>query len=548
MFTAAEVPHEEIRAEVERILSSPQFKASKRLKSFLRFVVDESLSGRAAALKGYTIAVSVFGRGEDFDARIDPIVSVEAGRLRKSLEYYYLTDGKSSPLQINIPKGTYVPTFVRQGTSPSARGPADDQLSDQHVSDKHSPYRSSGPGVAVFVFDSLTEGDKNDFFATGMSVQLVANLAQFKDFFIVGPLQQEHLEKTNLELKAIGTTYDVQFVLSGTVLQRGDSIKVIATLLDVESAGNVWVKQFDRDLGVSSLYEIEDEITREVAATLADRIGMVTRVLLRGTARKACHELTSFEAALKMYHWGIVMTDDAFNDAWHSLLHAVEKEPNFALTKALLADVYASDYLSEIGLVSDRLANAEKLAREAVDLDPDSPDARWVMGFVYFLQRRPEHFVEEFEAALALNPNNAMIMAIFGLFLPGLGQWDKALRLIETARKLNPHLSSQYHIPACLYYYRQGDYQRAFAESLLIRTPGLLWEPLIQAAILGQLGRSDEARLRLDKLLERQPEFREQGRNIVKRLLYSADLVESIFEGLHKAGFQSDSTNRLGAA
>ena len=72
-----------------------------------------------------------------------------------------------------------------------------------------------------------------------------------------------------------------------------------------------------------------------------------------------------------------------------------------------------------------------------------------------------------------------MILAIYGLFLPGLGEWERGVKFIENARMLNPQLSSQYYIPTCLNYYRKGDIDRAYAESLHINTPGLFWEPLV---------------------------------------------------------------------
>lgn len=246
-----------------------------------------------------------------------------------------------------------------------------------------------------------------------------------------------------------------------------------------------------------------------------------------------------------MYHWGIVLTEAAFQDAWKSLEHAVEKLPNDALTKAMLADIYASDYLSEIGLVKNRMAKAEKLTEEAVALEPDCPDARWVMGFVHFLRRRPEKFINEFEAALALNPHNAMILAIYGLFLPGLGEWEKGVKLIEKARMLNPQLSSQYYIITSLNYYRKGEFERAYSESLNVKTPGLFWEPLVNAAVLGQIGRTKDAQPYLQKLLSLQPNFKDRGRDLIRRLLFSEENVDMVYEGLQKAGFPDGATSKL---
>ena len=535
----------EIRAELDRILSSHDFRASKRRRQFLCFVVEEALAGRAEMIKSYTIAVGVFGRSKDFDPQIDPIVSVEAGRLRRALEHYYLSSGRNNILRIEIPRGTFAPSFLRNETG-SARVPPLETVTGRQAESDISPAKTERPGIAVVVFDNLSkyEGGQ-DFFATGISAQLVANLAQFKDFVVIGPLLRERFENPNLSLNDICRKYGVQFVLSGSVQRRGKRIRLIAKLLDAESAANIWVKQFDRDLTISDQYEIEDEITQEIASTLGDRIGVITRVLVKKTQNRQISDLSAFEAALKMYHWGIVLTEAAFKDAWESLEYAVEEFPNDALTKAMLADIYASDYLSEINMVQKRMEKAEILASEAVALDPDCPDARWVMGFVHFLKKRPENFVKEFEAALRLNPHNAMILAIYGLFLPGLGQWKKAIDLIERARILNPQLSSQYYIPTTLSYYRKGEYERAYEESLLIKTPGLFWEPLVRAAVLGQLGRTDDAQPYLQKLLNLQPSFENNGRDLVRRLIYSEENVEMVYEGLRKAGFLKDAAARL---
>ena len=85
-----------IRAQLKRILESEEFRASDKQRKFLGFVVDETLKDRASQIKGYTIAVSVYGRSEKFDPQVDPIVRVEAGRLRRALEHYYLTEKQSA--------------------------------------------------------------------------------------------------------------------------------------------------------------------------------------------------------------------------------------------------------------------------------------------------------------------------------------------------------------------------------------------------------------------------------------------------------------------
>ena len=108
-----------IRVHLEKILASPRFAQSGRLKRFLRFSVEEALAGRAENLKEYTLALEVFDKAASHDLGADPIVRVEARRLRARLKEYYETDGLGDPIRIDIPKGAYIPIFQR--VAPPAR-------------------------------------------------------------------------------------------------------------------------------------------------------------------------------------------------------------------------------------------------------------------------------------------------------------------------------------------------------------------------------------------------------------------------------------------
>lgn len=105
---------EEVRAALDRVVASPNFRASPRLASFLRFVVETTLDGHADRIKGYSIAVEALGRHDSFDPQTNPIVRVEAGRLRLALDRYYAGPGQHDRLVIDLPRGSYVPTFGRR--------------------------------------------------------------------------------------------------------------------------------------------------------------------------------------------------------------------------------------------------------------------------------------------------------------------------------------------------------------------------------------------------------------------------------------------------
>ncbi len=111
-----------VREQLDRILKSGPFLQSRRRQRFLEYVVNETLAGRGERLKGYNVAREVFDRSEAFDPNIDPVVRIEAARLRDKLREYYEADGQSDPIRIDLPKGTYTPHIeFRQPASPSFR-------------------------------------------------------------------------------------------------------------------------------------------------------------------------------------------------------------------------------------------------------------------------------------------------------------------------------------------------------------------------------------------------------------------------------------------
>src|SRR3954469_2664783 len=118
---------DDVRAQLERIIDSVEFAVSERARRFLRYVVDEALAGQGERIKAYTIAVEVLGRDEGFDANADPAVRLEAGRLRRALERYYLVAGQADPVLIAIPKGAYVPVFTARAAPAAEIAPEPDE-------------------------------------------------------------------------------------------------------------------------------------------------------------------------------------------------------------------------------------------------------------------------------------------------------------------------------------------------------------------------------------------------------------------------------------
>src|SRR6266851_4822549 len=108
-----------VAAELEKVLSSQSFANSSQTSRLLRYVVERTLEGRADEIKENVLGVEVFGR-QSFDPRTDPIVRVEATRLRQKLAYYYESEGKQDTIRIVLPRGTYVPILEQQPAPPPA--------------------------------------------------------------------------------------------------------------------------------------------------------------------------------------------------------------------------------------------------------------------------------------------------------------------------------------------------------------------------------------------------------------------------------------------
>src|SRR6186713_2813548 len=121
---APPIPPNSVAEELERVLQSDVFRGTGRSSKLLRFLVEETVNGRAERLKDYTLGAEVLGRGDAFDPRTDPIARVEASRLRSRLELYYATEGAADSVVIALPKGGYVPRFEYR--SPTARPTAPD--------------------------------------------------------------------------------------------------------------------------------------------------------------------------------------------------------------------------------------------------------------------------------------------------------------------------------------------------------------------------------------------------------------------------------------
>ena len=175
------VTSSEVRSELLRIIASPDFAASKQLTRFLEYIVDESLAGHAEILKERTVACRALGRGADFDPRLDCVVRVVAGKLRRSLDRYYTLQGMSDSLCIEVPKGTYCPVFRRRHENVSNRQGPDSAPTTVAAGGG----AAARPIVAVVPLKSFTGGPKEQFLADLLADDVAVRLGRIRGLEVI---------------------------------------------------------------------------------------------------------------------------------------------------------------------------------------------------------------------------------------------------------------------------------------------------------------------------------------------------------------------------
>ncbi len=287
-----------IRAQLDRILASDQFDASERNRRFLRYVVEESLAGRTQQIKAYCIAVSVFNRDASFDPQSDPIVRLEAGRLRRSLEHYYLTAGRDDPVRIAIPKGGYAPAFettavpVRVEDAPAPRRAfapraffrtrpalaaglavlvafsAAGLLSASGKPPEPAPEETlalalppRNTGILVVPFRALGEAPDAEALAAVLTDELLRGLSTRAGLAV-------HLDLPRTTMVA---TPDLR--LTGSLLVWEDKVRVLVHLTDQTTGAVLWTERFDRPLPLHERLEAPQELAAGIVAPFADPQG-----------------------------------------------------------------------------------------------------------------------------------------------------------------------------------------------------------------------------------------------------------------------------------
>jgi TolB-like protein len=251
--TVRRVPASAVRKQLEKIARSEPFARSRRLVRFLRLVVESKLARKSSILKEYVIGVNVFDRRESFDPRLDPIVRVEAGRLRAKLREYYDTEGLADPVRIALPKRTYVPEI--------------------EFAPETSHERDRAPSIAVLPFVDLSPRRDQEYLCDGISETILDALVKLKGLRVVARTSSFRYKGKPVDVRDLGRELGADLILGGSVRKAGTRIRVAARLSSVANGYHLWSETLDRQYGrtFAAQDEISAVVVRLVKKTVADR-------------------------------------------------------------------------------------------------------------------------------------------------------------------------------------------------------------------------------------------------------------------------------------
>ncbi|MEW5983624.1 MAG: tetratricopeptide repeat protein [Acidobacteriota bacterium] len=425
-----------ILRQLDHVLASATFQQVDRLKRFLNFVVTETAAGRGDDLKEYVVGVQVFSKDESFDPRTDPVVRVQARRLRARLERYYRDEGQSDEWLIELPKGGYAPQFVRRETLATPKRTASTVLASRN-------------SVAVLPFLDLSGTQNLEYFCRGLRDEIIHRLTKLQSLRVskwnpTGPATGD----TQRELAQSGAAT----VISGSVRASGNTVRVTTHLLDSASGCYLWSES--TDAGLADVLESQDKVAQALVTRLQSELSgpIQSRVGRQTTTNLAAHNLY----LQGRFHLS-QRTEEGLRKAVDFFERALVEDAQYALAHSGLSDAYG--LLAHYGVLgpAEVWTKAASSAASAVMLDPGSVEGHTSLAHTKSTQDWDWHGAEqEFLCAIGLDPRYATAHHWYAMScLAPLGRLDEALEQMLLAQSLDPVSSIIARDVAVVHHYRR---------------------------------------------------------------------------------------------
>ncbi|WP_223421667.1 hypothetical protein [Tateyamaria pelophila] len=549
----------------------------------LRFIVDETLAGRGDRLKGVTVAQAVFGRDETFDQQSDPVVRLEARRLRADLDSYYVDIGSDDPVRVTVPKGGYVPHFAWQNHDAPARPKAPDpqkvppSLMDETVPPA-TPAAATGtrrkrltlaaallglggvlaiglalvgwpvavtkaatertPAIIVLPFEAFGDNDDIALIASSVTEELIENLMLFQDFRVYSTTSSfRQIPGTDAE--ALGRNKGVSFVVTGVMQSQNGQVRLRARLVDTQTGEVRWSGSYDEPLNPSDLLGAQHELAVAISTELGEPYGAVNEAIARRMARESTPSMPSYACIQRAYAYRRSFEDALFAPAMACLKQAVVRDPDYADAWAMLGWLHLDSVRHDIAPQaerSDEMAAAFAAASHGVALEPGNPRTLAALSAISFYRGDYAAAEDLQRKVLALNPYDPDTLAQLGWRLAVRGNRE-GLEYLQQAIARSNHPPGWYFHLIAVYAYLDGDYTRALDAASQSAASGSPMAMSFAAMSHAKLGDMEAAGAALATMAEGSPLLGSDPAAAYRMHHASETIIEALVDGLRAAGW-----------
>jgi TolB-like protein len=420
-----------VRAEVNRVVASKGFARAVRLAGFLRFVVEQSLEGRAGELKETSIGVEVFGRPPDYDPKQDSVVRTEAGKLRTRLAEYYGGEGAGDPIVIELPKGGYAPA-IRAAVTPARSS----RLKRWRLAAGFAAVLAGGvflwrwaippaesPSIAVLPFVNMTGDPENDYLSDGLTEEITDRLAN-TDLRVIARTSSSALRAKGYTVREIGAKLNAGTVLEGSVRKQGDRVKITAQLIRVADETHILSRTFDHNM--QDLFGLQADVAAAIVQALRPKLS-------NGSHGPPDQRPPGNPEAYQLYLRGLYFVAreraDSNKQGIECFEQAIAKDPGYARAYAGLAKAYLRTAFYEGVPNIEFYPKARSMVVKALDMDQDSAEAHAASASLKWRFEGDKSAAEgEFQRALALNPDSEETLLDYGYFLLHFGRLEEGVK------------------------------------------------------------------------------------------------------------------------
>ena len=399
---------------------------------------------------------------------------------------------------------------------------------------KTAPRAVVKPSIAVLPFANMSGDPEQEFFVDGLTEDILTELARRHELFVISRNSTFVYKGQNVNIPEVAKTLGAQYLVEGSVRRAGNRLRITVQLIDTANDSHIWAEKYDRTL--DDIFEIQDEITTAIVATLPGRVEAAQHDQI---ARKKPSSMAAYELVLaaKVLHHRSNRTD---NDEAKKLIdRAVQLDPDYAHGRAWRSCIMGQAW--GYGWVEDPEAAVEEIQAEinrALALDENDADVHRLMAAISILKNDLAKARYHQERALSLNPNYDLVVVQMGELLTWLGRPEEGAEWIQKAMKLNPHHPARFWSHLGKAHFAAEKYSEAIEAFMKLATMDAAQHAFVAAAY-GQMGDRTAAGAHVGRIRNLDPAFDLEIFLATMHYAEAADL-QRLREGLEKAGISGE--------